>query len=108
MSKLRRVSGKETLAALERLGFVQVRQRGSHVVLRKKGTRGDVGCVVPLHKSGRGTLHNILNLAQGTEEDFIENIQIAWMVALKRRASDRKGNAQNILGARFSLSVLCY
>ena len=75
MSKLRRVSGKETIAALERLGFVQVRQRGSHVVLRKKGTRGDVGCVVPLHKElAVGTLHNILKLAQVTEEEFIENI----------------------------------
>jgi predicted RNA binding protein YcfA (HicA-like mRNA interferase family) len=75
VSQLRRVSGKETVAALERLGFVQVRQRGSHVVLRKKGTRGDVGCVVPLHKElAVGTLHNILKLAQVTEEEFIENI----------------------------------
>ena len=75
MSKLRRVSGKETIAALERLGFVQVRQRGSHVVLRRKGARGDVGCVVPLHKElAVGTLHNILKLAQVTEEEFIENM----------------------------------
>ena len=28
MSKLKRVSGSETIRALERLGFVQVRQRG--------------------------------------------------------------------------------
>ncbi len=75
MSKLRRVSGKETIAALERLGFVQVRQRGSHVVLRKKGTRGDVGCVVPLHKElAVGTLHNVLKLAQVTEDEFLENL----------------------------------
>ena len=66
MSKLRRVSGKETIAALKRLGFVQVRQRSSHVVLRKKGARGDIGCVVPLH--------NILKLAQVTEEEFVENL----------------------------------
>ena len=75
MSKLRRVSGKETIAALERLGFVQVRQRGSHVVLRKKGPRGDSGCVVPLHREvAVGTLHNILKLAQVTEEEFVENL----------------------------------
>jgi predicted RNA binding protein YcfA (HicA-like mRNA interferase family) len=75
VSRLRRVSGRETIAAPERLGFIQVRQRGSHVVLRKKGTRGDVGCVVPLHKElAVGTLHNILKLAQVTEEEFIENI----------------------------------
>ena len=49
MSKLRRVSGKEALVALERLGFVQVRQRGSHVVLKKQGPTSVVGCVVPMH-----------------------------------------------------------
>jgi len=36
MAKLRRVSGKEAIRALGRLGFVQIRQRGSHVVLKKK------------------------------------------------------------------------
>jgi predicted RNA binding protein YcfA (HicA-like mRNA interferase family) len=75
VSKLRRVSGKETIAALERLGFVQVRQRGSHVVLRKKGALGDIGCVVPLHREvAVGTLHNILKLAQVAEEEFVENL----------------------------------
>ena len=34
---LRRVSGKEAIAALERLGFIQIRQRGSHVVMKKQG-----------------------------------------------------------------------
>jgi predicted RNA binding protein YcfA (HicA-like mRNA interferase family) len=66
VSRLRRVSGKETIAALDRLGFVQVRQRGSHVVLRKKGARVEIGCVVPLH--------NILRLAQAAEEEFVENL----------------------------------
>jgi hypothetical protein len=33
MPKLRRVSGAAAIRALERLGFEQVRQRGSHVVL---------------------------------------------------------------------------
>ena len=46
MPKLPHVSGKEAIKALERLGFVQVRQKGSHVILR----RGPIGCVVPLHR----------------------------------------------------------
>lgn len=75
MSKLRRVSGKEALVALERLGFVQVRQRGSHVVMRKQGPPGAVGCVVPMHKElAIGTLYNILKLAQVTVEEFVENL----------------------------------
>jgi predicted RNA binding protein YcfA (HicA-like mRNA interferase family) len=49
MPRLRRVSAQEALRALERLGFEQVRQRGSHVVLKKKMPEGEIGCVVPLH-----------------------------------------------------------
>ncbi|MBS0423107.1 MAG: type II toxin-antitoxin system HicA family toxin [Proteobacteria bacterium] len=43
MPKLPVVSGMEAIRALERLGFTVVRQRGSHIILRK----GAVGCVVP-------------------------------------------------------------
>ncbi|NJN83628.1 MAG: addiction module toxin, HicA family [Caldilineaceae bacterium] len=43
MPKLPIVSGREEIRALERLGFVMVRQRGSYLVMR----RGSSGCVVP-------------------------------------------------------------
>jgi len=39
MPRLPRVSGAETIRALERLGFAQIRQRGSHVVLKRIGHR---------------------------------------------------------------------
>jgi predicted RNA binding protein YcfA (HicA-like mRNA interferase family) len=75
MSRLRRISGKEAIAALERLGFVQVRQRGSHVVMKKQGPVGAVGCVVPMHKElAIGTLQNVLKLAQVTVDEFVENL----------------------------------
>ena len=47
--KLPRVSAEEAIRSLERLGFVQIRQRGSHVILKKGISTGDIGCVVPLH-----------------------------------------------------------
>ncbi len=50
MPELRSVSGEEAIKALERLGFRRVRQRGSHVILKKSTPAGDVGCVVPLHR----------------------------------------------------------
>jgi len=50
MPRLRRVSGQQAVRALERLGFTQVRQRGSHVILRMETPEGEVGCVVPLHR----------------------------------------------------------
>lgn len=36
MPKLPRVSSIETIRTLEKLGFVQVRQRGSHIILKKQ------------------------------------------------------------------------
>ena len=71
MPELPRVSGTEAIRALERLGFVVVRQRGSHVMMR----RGSSGCVVPLHREiKRGTLGGILRQAGVGAEAFIEAI----------------------------------
>jgi predicted RNA binding protein YcfA (HicA-like mRNA interferase family) len=75
MPKLRRVSGPEAVRALERLGFVQVRQRGSHVVLKKQTPEGAVGCAVPLHRElAPGTLRGILKQAQVTLDEFMNNL----------------------------------
>lgn len=75
MPSLRRVSGQEAIRALKRLGFVEVRQRGSHVVLRKQTREGTVGCVVPLHRElAIGTLRSILKQAQLTPEEFVQNL----------------------------------
>ena len=72
MPKLRSVSGEEAISALERLGFVRVRQRGSHVVLKKITSDGKVGCVVPLHRQlAIGTLRGILKQARVSPEDFM-------------------------------------
>jgi predicted RNA binding protein YcfA (HicA-like mRNA interferase family) len=49
MARLPRVSGAETIRSLERLGLIQVRQRGSHVVLKRDRANSVAGCVVPLH-----------------------------------------------------------
>ena len=71
MPKLKRVSGQQAIAALERLGFVQVRQRGSHAVLRKDGT----GCTVPMHRElAIGTLRGILRQAAVTPDQFMDNL----------------------------------
>ena len=75
MSRLPRVAGAEAIRALERLGFTQVRQRGSHVVLKRVGTEKVTGCVVPLHEElATGTLRGILKQAGVTTEEFIDKI----------------------------------
>ncbi len=72
MPKLPRISGKEAVRIMERLGFSQIRQRGSHVVLKKTTANGDVGCVIPLHKElAIGTLAGILKQAKVSADEFL-------------------------------------
>jgi predicted RNA binding protein YcfA (HicA-like mRNA interferase family) len=74
MPKLNRTSGKDTIRRLEKLGFKRIRQRGSHVVLKKQTTDGEIGCVIPLHKElAVGTLRSILRQAKLIVEEFTEN-----------------------------------
>ena len=72
MPRLPRVSGAETVRALERLGFVVLRQKGSHIILR----RGSIGCVVPNHREIKiGTLGGILKQAGVSAEEFLESLR---------------------------------
>ncbi|MFM8471225.1 MAG: type II toxin-antitoxin system HicA family toxin [Limisphaerales bacterium] len=69
MPKLPLISGVKALKAFSRLGFVKVRQRGSHAVLRRGG---DV-CVIPMHREiDPGTLRGALRQAKVTDEEFLE------------------------------------
>jgi predicted RNA binding protein YcfA (HicA-like mRNA interferase family) len=75
MPKMPRISSKEAIRALERLGFDQVRQTGSHVVMKKETEDGEIGCVVPLHRELKiGTLSSILKQAQISIEEFIGSL----------------------------------
>lgn len=83
MPKLPRVQASEVIRALERLGFVRVRQRGSHAILKKQLVQEgedqeiiEVGCVVPLHRKtiAVGTLKSILNQAGVSVEELLENL----------------------------------
>ena len=69
------VSGKETVKALQRLGFVFIRQKGSHAILRRETANGARGCVVPMHREIQpGTLRGILKQAGVDVQDFIEQL----------------------------------
>ena len=60
--RLPRVSGKDVLRLLRRLGYGVLRQRGSHVRLKKNLPSGLHLITVPLHSElAKGTLHDILS-----------------------------------------------
>ena len=68
MPKLPRISGAEVVRALRHLGFEQVRQSGSHVIMRRESK----GCVVPLHAEIKvGTLAGVLRQAEVSTEEFM-------------------------------------
>ena len=65
------LSGQELRKALERVGFVYQRQKGSHMILRREDPYSRV--IVPDHKTLRlGTLKQILNEAGITTEQLTE------------------------------------
>ena len=66
------LSGNEVVRALEKLGFTVVRQKGSHIVMR----RGSTGCVVPNHKEIKvGTLSGVLKQAAVSYEEFMSALK---------------------------------
>ena len=72
MPSLPVVSGADAVRALERLGFVVSRQRGSHIVLR----RATQGCVVPNHRELKtGTLSGVLKQAGVSVEEFVNALK---------------------------------
>jgi predicted RNA binding protein YcfA (HicA-like mRNA interferase family) len=75
-SRLRNVSGRDAVRSLERSGFTEDRQRGSHVILKKTITR-TISVPVPIHGGQalkRGTLRAIIRQADITREDFLNNL----------------------------------
>ncbi|MGD0954677.1 MAG: type II toxin-antitoxin system HicA family toxin [Methanotrichaceae archaeon] len=66
MRKLPVVSGEKLIKVLSRLGYEIVRQRGSHVRLRKSTVAGDHNITVPLHD----------DLAKGTFNDILSDVSI--------------------------------
>ena len=65
------LSGQVLRKALERVGYICTRQKGSHMILRRLKPHGRV--VVPDHKQLRpGTLRQILNEAGLSIEELLE------------------------------------
>lgn len=68
MPELPRISGSLAIKIFECLGFSVVRQKGSHVVLKRENQ----GCVIPIHKElAIGTLRSAIRQAGITVDEFI-------------------------------------
>lgn len=70
MSKLPAVSGGDVVRALERLGFRQARQRGSHVSMVRDDPFAAI--TVPMHREvAKGTLRSIIRDAGLSVDEFV-------------------------------------
>jgi predicted RNA binding protein YcfA (HicA-like mRNA interferase family) len=70
VSKLPVVSGAECVKALEKVGFIVYRQRGSHIVLVRQTPPAQT--TVPNHKEiDRGTLRAIIRQSGLTVDEFV-------------------------------------
>jgi len=57
----------DIIKAFQKLGFVVVRQSGSHVVMKRNGH----GCVIPNHKEVKvGTVNGLLRQAGVSAKEF--------------------------------------
>ena len=71
MRKLPSISGKQSVGALQKVGFIYKRQTGSHIVLRRDDPFSQI--VVPNHDElDRGTLRAILRQAEFSVDNFIK------------------------------------
>ena len=68
MPELPRISGNQAIKIFESLNFIVVRQKGSHVVLR----RGNRVCLIPVHKElAFGTLRSAIKQANISIDEFV-------------------------------------
>ena len=71
MGKLRVFSGKKLCKLLEKNGFANIRQRGSHVVMQKKTQTSTITVPIPNHSTIRiGTLQSIIRQSQLPRDIF--------------------------------------
>ena len=71
MAKLRILSGKQVCTILKQHGFVEIRQRGSHIVMQKRLADTTITVPVPNHPELRvGTLVSIIRQSGINKSEF--------------------------------------
>jgi predicted RNA binding protein YcfA (HicA-like mRNA interferase family) len=70
------VSGKDMIRALARAGFSFVRQKGSHVRMKKQLPTIRLNVTIPLHEElDRTTVTSILKASEISEEEFLHYLE---------------------------------
>lgn len=71
MGKLRILSGKQVCSILSAHGFIEIRQRGSHIIMQKRLPTTTITVPVPNHAELRiGTLQSIIRQSGLPRNEF--------------------------------------
>ena len=72
MPKLAVLSGREVCALLAQHGFIEIRRRGSHIIMQRQDDGGSTTVPVPDHDEvKRGTLRSIIRQS-GLQREIFE------------------------------------
>ncbi|MBP1908376.1 type II toxin-antitoxin system HicA family toxin [Methanolobus bombayensis] len=72
MTEIKPLPAKKVIKALEKLGFEQLRQKGSHLFMRHPDGRTTI---IPIHSKkdiGKGLIRKIINDAKISRDEWIE------------------------------------
>lgn len=72
--KLPLLSAAEVIRILRKMGFEEIRQRGSHKYFKHEDGRATVVPVHPGRDIGRGLLRRIINEIEVNREEFLKHL----------------------------------
>ena len=72
MKEIKPLPAKKIVKALEKLGFEQVRQKGSHLFMRHPDGRITVVPIHPQESIGKGLINKILKDAKVSRDEWTE------------------------------------
>jgi predicted RNA binding protein YcfA (HicA-like mRNA interferase family) len=72
------ISGEKLVKVLKKLGYSIIRQRGSHIMLRKSKKAGEHNIIIPNHPEiAKGTLNDIITkvaIWNNVSKDYLLNM----------------------------------
>ncbi|MGB2843055.1 MAG: type II toxin-antitoxin system HicA family toxin [Halobacteriota archaeon] len=75
MDKIKPLPAKKEIRALEKIGFKQIRQKGSHLFMRHPDGRTTLITIHPGEDIGKGMIRKIISDAKLTRDEWLELIK---------------------------------
>jgi len=74
MDKIKPLPANKVIKALEKIGFQQIRQKGSHLFMRHHDGRTTIITVHPGEEIGKGMIRKIIKDAKITRDEWLNLI----------------------------------